>query len=141
MALSHRSFAPLLLALSAAVSLGASSALAGGPSATTGARASAPDTRVSVAHRRWTNPERYRQDVSVRFDDLDLTTRSDAGIMFDRIARAASAACTLPYEVRPIDIDEAARQACRETSIRAGLARLNRPLVTAAARQAELAAR
>lgn len=140
MTFQHRFLTAFLLTASAAASIAATPAFAQSRSDGEALKPAANDRHVFPPRRNWSYPDQVRQDVSIRYEDLDLSKDQGARLMLSRIEQAATAACTLPYEVSP-EADEKAREACREVAIRTAVARLNQPLVTAAARQSVLAAR
>lgn len=120
--------APALLVLASAACLAAAPAFA------QQAPASADPDRISSAHQvRSNEPAIYRQQATIRFEDLDLSTVAGARTMYLRIRDAATRVCTMPAERRVEPVDEDARNTCRREAIAGVLKQLDSPQVRAAA--------
>jgi UrcA family protein len=85
----------------------------------------------------------YRQQATMRYGDLDLSTPEGARAMVDRIRRAVALVCTEPEERAPgRPVDMVGQRNCERNAMNATLANLNDPRVTAAANpQTRLASR
>jgi len=66
--------------------------------------------------------------VKVRYSDLDVSTRSGAQTLYNRIAGAARTVCG--FEGTPL-LDQAIWKACYRDAISAAVMKVNSPLLTA----------
>lgn len=80
-------------------------------------------------------PDRVRQDIQVRYDDLNLANERDASVMLGRIERAAERVCSHSPYLRTPDrptlgylLKDA--HTCREQAVAEAVASLRAPLVT-----------
>ncbi len=70
------------------------------------------------------------RETSVRVNSLDLTREADAGLMLQRLQRAAHSVCDAPEVSRPSAAARRAMEACRHEALAEAISLLDAPVVT-----------